>query len=58
MQGEVQGQGDGSAEPAAFWLCTASWLKISVPASSCTLAWCHILLLPLGVSDTCHPALP
>lgn len=53
MQGGEEGQGDASAEPATFWLCIASWLKIPVPAASCTLAWCHTLLCPLGVSDTC-----
>lgn len=52
MQGEQEGQGDGSAEPATFWLCMAK-----NTCASCTLAWCHILLCPLGVSDTCHLAL-
>lgn len=53
--------GDDCAEPAASYLCTASWrshaswvLKIPVPSASRIQAWCQIL--PLGVPGTLPPS--
>lgn len=53
--------GDGCAEPAASYLCTASWLsqagwllKIPMPSASRIQGWCQIL--PLGVPGTLPPS--